>query len=261
MTDGLLRKFVFGNPEVTAIWLMLILLAIVALFWLVGPGIRQRSRHAKRLHLARRLRRERLAQQASDDSRYASEVAVAAQRARERELSLREKWLAMQQQTEAAWKAYDAAETQLLRLAVAGAIPLSGESDELCKRELQRVATAACLRGELSPLDLSDALQHSGSWDPRRHPADQEIAVRRTVRRDRHAAWRRVAESEHGAWEAYATAAAQARSLRDEAVAAQRRAKQTDELLAVAIADWSRDGAKKAATAGRDGRHRGLIQA
>lgn len=257
--DGLLRKFVFGNPEVTAIWLTLILLAVIALYFVVWPGFRQRSRDAKRLHGASRLRRERLTQQASDDSRYAAEVAVAAQRARERELSLRDKWLAMQQQTEAAWKAYDAAETQLLRLAVAGAIPLTAEADEFRERELQRAATDACLRGELSPLDLSDALQHNGPWDPRRHPADHEIAIRRNVRRDRHAAWRRVAEREHGAWEAYATAAAQARSLRDEAVAAQRRATQTGELFAVATADRSKEGIKRAAE--RERRRRGLIQA
>jgi hypothetical protein len=259
--DGLLRKLLFGNPEVTTVWLIFVLIAvIVALFWLVGPRFRQRSREAKRLQMAGKWRRERLVQQASEESRYASEVGVAARRARERELSLREKWLALQQQTEAAWKAYDAAETQLLRLAVAGAIPLTDETEEFCERELQRVATAACLRGELSPVDLSDALQHNGPWDPRRHPADQEITVRRNVRRDRHAAWRQIAEREFGAWEDYANAATQARSLRDEATAAQRRAKQTDELLAVAVVDRTKEGLKKAA-AERDDDGHDLIQA
>lgn len=255
--NGLLRKFVFGMPDVAAIWILLILLAVIALFWLVGPGFRQRSRDAGRLRQASVLRRERLAHQASDDARYASEVAVAAQRARERELSLRDKWLAIQQQTESAWKAYDVAETQLLRLAPAAAIPLTAEPDEFCEHELRRFATAACLRGELSPLDLSDALHHIGPWDPHRHPADQEIALRRRVRRDRHAAWRRVAGSEHTAWEAYSTAAVQARSLTEEAFAALNRAKQTGELLAVAVTDRSR----KAPADRQDRRRRGLIQA
>jgi hypothetical protein len=254
--DGLLRKFVFGNPEVTAIWMLLILLAVVALYWLVGPGFRQRTRDARRLQEASFLRRERLAHQASDDSRYASEIAVAAQRARERELSLRDRWLAMQQQTESAWKAYDAAETQLLRLAPAGAIPLTAEPDDVCEHELKRATIAACLRGDLSPLDLTEALRHTGAWDPHRHPADQEIAVRRQVRRERHSAWRLVAEREQSAWQAYATAATQARSLSDEAFVALRRSEQTDELLSVAIADRRRRAAH-----GQDRRRHGLIQA
>lgn len=81
--------------------------------------------------------------------------------------------------------------------------------------------------------------------------------MRRRVRRDFHAAWRRVADREHNAWEAYATAAVQARSLNEEAFAALRWAKQTDELLAVAVAD--RTG--KAAADRQDRRRRGLIQA
>jgi hypothetical protein len=252
--DGLLRKLVVGNPEVTAVWILLILLAVEALYWLVGPGVRQRSRDADKLCQARRLRRERLAQRACDDSRYASEVSVAAERARERELNLRSRWLALQQQTELAWGAYDAAETQLLRLAPAGAFPVSAEPDDFCARELKRVVTAACLRGELSPMDLSEALKHGGVWDAHRHPADQEIAVRRRVRAACHETWQTVAAKERGAWEAYATAATQARSLKEEATAAVWRAEQTDELLAVAIADRRR----KATAAGRG---RGLISA
>lgn len=257
MVDGLLRKFVFGMPEVTAVWLLLIVLAVVATYWMFGPGVRQRSRRAERLRAASILRRERLKQQASDDSRYASEVAVAAQRARERERNLREKWLATQQQTELAWKAYDAAETQLLRLAMAGAIPLTAEPDEVCEHELERVVTAACLRGELSPVDLTEALKHAGPWDPHRHPADQEIAIRRRVRAGSHAAWRRVADREQHAWQAYATASTQASSLYDEACSAYQRSRQTDELLAVAVADRS----KRAPAGGRDGGRRGLISA
>ena len=252
--DGLLRKLIVGNPEVTAAWMLLILLAVVALYWMFGPGFRQRSRDADRLREASRRRRERLAQQASDHSRYASEVSVAAERARERELNLRTRWLALQQQTELAWRAYDVAETQLLRLSLAGAIPLTAEADDFCAHELRRVVTAACLRGELSPMDLSEALKHQGQWDPRRHPADQEIALRRRIRSSCHDTWRTVASRERGAWEAYSTAATQARSLKEEANAAVQRAVQTDELLAVAIADRSR----KAIAASR---RRGLISA
>lgn len=254
--DGLLRKFVFGNPEVTAVWILLILFAVVALYWLAGPGFRQRGRDARRLREASFLRRERLAQQASDHSRYASEVAVAAQRARERELSLRDRWLAMQQQTESAWRAYDAAETQLLRLAPAAAIPLKAAPAEVCEHELRRATIAACLRGDLSPLDLTEALRHTGPWDPHRHPADQEIAIRRRVRRERHAAWRTIAEREQRAWQAYAAAATQARSLSEEAFVARQRAEQTAELLAVAMADRRRK-----AVHGEQRRRRGLIQA
>jgi hypothetical protein len=240
VVDGLIRKLIIGNPEVTAAWILIILLAVISLFLLVGPGFRQRSRDANRLREASAQRRERLSQQASDDSRYASEVSVAAQRARGRELSLRERWLAMQEQTELAWGAYEAAETQLLRVAEAGAIPVTKETDEFCERELRRVVTAACLRGELSPMDLSEALQHQEPWDPHQHPADQEIALRRRIRTICHENWRAVAAQEWGAWEAYATAATQARSLKEEATAAVRRAKETEALHSVAIADRSR---------------------
>jgi hypothetical protein len=254
--DGLLRKFVFGNPEVTAVWLLLILVAVAATFWMFSPGLRQRSRDAERLRVASARRRERLTHQATDDSRYASEIAVAAQRARDRELQLRSAWQTLQAKAEAAWQAYDTAETQLLRVAVAGAIPLAPDDEEMWEHELDRAATAACLRGELSPLDLSEALSRRGQWDGHRHPADQEIAIRRRVRSSCHSVYRSIATREKGAWDAYATAATQARSLHDEAFAAVRRARQTDELLAVAVADR-----RRTPVVGRARRRRGLISA
>jgi hypothetical protein len=254
--DGLLRKFVFGTPDVTVVWLLLILVAVAATFWIFSPGLRQRTRDAERLRMAGIQRRERLGQRAADDRRYATEVAVAAQRARDRELQLRAAWLAVQGKAETAWRAYDAAEAELLRVVPAGAIPLSPDDEERWEHELDRAATAACLRGELSPLDLSEALSRRGAWDGHRHPADQEIAIRRRIRTGCYAAYRTIATREHGAWDAYTTAAIQARSLHDEAFAALNRARQTDELLAVATADR-----RRTAVVGRERRRRGLIQA
>lgn len=254
--DGLLRKFVFGNPEVTVVWLLLILVAVAAAFLIFSPGLRQRSRDAQRLRVASIQRRDRLTQQAADDTRYASEIAIAAQRARDRELQLRAAWLAVQGKAETAWRAYDAAEAELLRVAPAAAIPVSPDDEDRWEHELDRAATAACLRGELSPLDLSEALSRRGSWDGHRHPADQEIAIRRRIRTGCYSAYSSIATRERGAWEAYATAATQARSLHDEAFAALNRSRQTDELLAVAVTDR-----RRAVVVGRDRRRRGLIQA
>src|SRR5215217_5854454 len=128
--DGLLRKFVFGNPEVIAVWLLLILVAVAAAFWMFSPGLRQRSRDADRLREASIRRQERLAQRARDDARYASEVAVAARRARDRELQLRAAWLAVQKKAEVAWQAYETAEAELLRVAPAGAFLLTPAGEE-----------------------------------------------------------------------------------------------------------------------------------
>ena len=50
------------------------------------------------------------------------------------------------------------------------------------ERFLHRKAMAACSRKELSALDLSDALAHRKGWDPKRHPVDQEVVLRRAIR-------------------------------------------------------------------------------
>jgi hypothetical protein len=235
--DGLLRKFLFGTPEVTAIWLLLIALAILGALWLWTPGLRQRSREAASLRDATVLRVQRLKREAAESVRYAEEIVVAAQRAREVEQVRRAEWLRWQQEAEARWRQFEAASDDLRRVAFAGAFPLSEQSEEDTYKNLARAAKAACLRGELSPLELSEALRHQGAWDPHRHPADLEIVLRRCVYSGRQAAYHQIADREQAAWGEYATAADRARSLRDEACHAERWARESEQLLAVAVAD------------------------
>jgi hypothetical protein len=212
-------------PYLNHIWLSVVAFVVLSvtlmagrLGWLVAADwIRETGRRA------------RLAAEADELSRYAGEVAVAAQRAAATAQRYREEWLAALASAEESGHALDAAEDRVRRLAAAAVLPAPCTSRtpmEYADREryLHRAAMAACARGQLSIFQLSDALGHRNGWDPRLHPASQEVVLSRAIR-DHLAATRAAAVAqERAAWETFQAAVAAAYSLRNEALAAAWRA-------------------------------------
>jgi hypothetical protein len=154
----------------------------------------------------------------------AGERALAAERAAEVSRRRRAEWLRAQEQVDATWAAFDAADAAARRVATAAAFPIFKQRRtraELADRErnLHRIATAACRRRELSIAQLNEVLAHRGSWNPRRHPVAQEAALCAAIREHRFAAYQAATEQERRAWQEAERAAATLRSLRAEVVA------------------------------------------
>ncbi|WP_422753607.1 hypothetical protein [Micromonospora sp. WMMD708] len=215
-------------PAAAAIWLILLALAAVAVAALVVRPGRLRLAVAGRFRDAALPDDPERAEQDREHTRYAEEVAVAADRAGTTASRLRAEWLVTQDEVESAWTALEAAEAHLRRLAAAAVMPLphTGQTPaEYADRErwLHRAAEEAHRRGELSDAQLADALAHRAGWDPRRHPVEQELVLRRATRDHLAARHRAAVAREQAAWRAADLAGAAARSLRDEAFAARER--------------------------------------
>ncbi|MFD6563293.1 hypothetical protein [Micromonospora profundi] len=204
------------------IWLSLlgVVVAAVAVL-LLRPGL-------LRLDLATRIRAAAMpsqieeAQEEREQSRYAQEVAVAAERATTTAQRLRAEWVAAQETVEAAWQALEAAEAGVRRLAEASAMPLPYTNQtpaEYADREryLHRAALDAYWRRELSVEQLSDVFAYRNGWDPRLHPVEQELVLQRAIRDNLAARHVAAQEQEQAAWRAAELAVAAARSLRAEA--------------------------------------------
>ncbi|MGW4461268.1 hypothetical protein [Micromonospora sp. NPDC004704] len=239
--DNLMYFFLLDIPRAAVIWSGLIVVALVAMAVLIarrpspeftdggGPTgvVPMRAAVAGRA---------RLTAEAEELARYADEVAVAAGRAAETARRRREEWLAAQEDAEAAWQAYESADADARRVAATTYLPVPRTPrtpSEYADREryLHRAALSACGRQDLSVLELGNALAHRNGWDPRRHPVEQEVVLRRAVRESRLAAQRTATEREHAAWRTAEAAAVAAQSLRDEAFAAAQRARQASHLL------------------------------
>lgn len=207
--------------QVAALWFLLVTFAVYTTGWLVIPAMRQRARDAAKLREATVLRRVRLFSLAEEVTRYAGEVEVAAERAAEMEVRRRAMWRAERTELAAAEQAFDAADAAWRRLAFAAACPMPDDADPAERlRHLRRIVIEACMRGDLSPLALGDALARRDGWDPRRPLADQELQLRKMIREHRQAILQRAAERERAAWQAYVAGAEPARCLRNEAHAA-----------------------------------------
>jgi hypothetical protein len=212
-------------PYLNQIWLILVALVVLSLAvmvarlgWLaIADWMRTTGRRA------------RLAAEADELTRYAGEVAVAAQRAAATAERHREQWLAALEDAEESGRALDAAEDKVRRLAGAAALPAPRTSRtpmEYADREryLHRAAMAACARGQLSIFQLSDALAHHNGWDPRLHPASQEVVLSQAIRDHLAATHAAAVTEECAAWQAVQAAVSAAYSLRNEALAAAWRA-------------------------------------
>ncbi|MFE9692582.1 hypothetical protein [Micromonospora sp. NPDC005806] len=228
-------------PQAAAIWLALIAVAaIVIAALIVRPG-RFRPVFGDRISEAARPSSLELAKAAREHSReqarYAQELEVAAARAATTAERRRAAWLAAQDEVEEAWQAYQAAEEHVRRLAAAAALPLPRTARtpaEYADRErwLHRAATDAQDRAEITVEQLSDILGRRG-WDPRRHPVEQELLLRRLVRHNLRTRQDAAREREQAAWRAAELAAAAARSLREEAYAATRPAPEPQSALSI----------------------------
>ncbi|MFD2763620.1 hypothetical protein [Micromonospora eburnea] len=224
-------------PQAAGIWLALIAVAaIVVAALVVRPG-RFRPVFGDRITEAARPSSLELAEETRERARYAQEVEVAATRAAATAERRRAEWLAAQEEVEEAWQAYEAAEEDVRRLAAAAALPLPRTARtpaEYADRErwLHRAALDAQWRKEITVQQLSDILGHQG-WDPRRHPVEQELLLRRLVRDNLRARQQAAREREQAAWQAAELAAVAARSLRDEAYAATQPAPETQSALSI----------------------------
>jgi hypothetical protein len=214
------------------------------------PALRHRYAGAKARTTDGSLRRVRLAAQAAELHRYAGEVAVAASRSTVTAQRWQAEWEAVCRAREAAWNAFVSADDAARRAGRAAAFPLRLEvltAEELRSRarHLDRAATVAYRRGELSVADLNDILSRRNGWDPHRHPADHEVTLRRIARQRRWAAYQAVAEIERSARHSADIAAAAELSLLDEAYAARMRAQGL-------VADPARPERRYRAAVGRD---------
>ncbi|MFG1953103.1 hypothetical protein [Micromonospora sp. NPDC048830] len=212
-------------PQAAAIWLALLGVAAVAVAALVVRPDLFRSVAGGRIREAAMPSLLKEAAEERERRRYAGEVATAADRAATAARRLRDEWLAAQEEADSAWQAYEAAEADVHRLVTAAALPRPNTERtpaEYADREryLHRAAREAHGRRELSAEQLADALAHRNGWDPRLHPVEQELVLRRAVRDHLRARQRAAREREQAAWRAAERAAVAARSLRDEALAA-----------------------------------------
>ncbi|MDZ5444314.1 hypothetical protein U2F26_16455 [Micromonospora sp. 4G57] len=222
-------------PQAAGIWLALLAVAAIAVAALIVRPDRFRSVFGDRISEAAMPSSFELAEEARERARYAQELAVAAERATATAERRRAEWLAAQEEVEEAWRAYEAAEEDVRRLAAAAALPLPRTPRtpaEYADRErwLHRAALDAQWRQEITVEQLSDILGHRG-WDPSRHPVEQELLLRRLVRDNLRIRQQVTREREQAAWRSAELAAAAARSLRDEAYTATGRAPGAQSLL------------------------------
>ncbi|WP_433389410.1 hypothetical protein [Micromonospora sp. KLBMP9576] len=233
----LLSSVLLDVPRAAAIWLGLLGVIVVTVAGLLLRPGRLRVDADSRIRRAAMPSELERTEEARERSRYAEEVSIAAERAAATAARLRAEWLTAQEEVEGAWQAYEAAEADVKRLAVAEAMPLPRTvrtPAEYAERErfLHRAALDAYWRKELSVEQLSDIFAYRNGWDPRLHPVEQELVLRRAVRDHLLARQQAAREREQAAWRAAETAAEASRSLRDEAFAAlNRRPEEAPELL------------------------------
>ncbi|WP_229397893.1 hypothetical protein [Micromonospora okii] len=233
--DVVLHQFLSGVPLATAIWSLLLVVALTVLTVLAARPTRELPAEEAAAPAPGGAAEEvadqrRYAEEAADLRRYAEEVAVAAAGAAQNAHRRRAAWIAAQDAVERAWRAYDEADAVARRFRDAGALPTPQTPRtpaEYAARErwLHHAATAAHLRGELSIRQLCDVLAHRGGWNPRLHPVEQEVVLARVARDGRLARYRVAAERERAAWRDAESAAGAARALAAEAYAAAERAR------------------------------------
>jgi hypothetical protein len=228
--DFAVALLVGDSGRVAAIWLTLIVLAVVALFALALPrGVRRPRQIFAWLAdnaAQKRAEAERRAAEAAEAIRYADEITVAANGAANTAERRRDECQRAQAAVEDAWQAYQRADAALgrARRAAAYGVPATTiTDDERADRAqaLRRSAQAAYRRGDLSDTQLLDALTHRNGWDPALHPVEQELMLARAAVTHRFAAYQRSLDAENAAWQAADIATAAVRSLRQEVAVAE----------------------------------------
>jgi hypothetical protein len=223
---------VSNGAQLAGIWLVLIALAVASLIALntdrhlgaaalVGRLADSLGDHLER----RRDERIRRAEQAADAARYAWEITLVARQAKVTGQRRREQWQDAQEQLDADWAAYQAAEervTGALRGAAFDSYRVAYLPVHFAARErhLHTAATEAHRRGDLTGAQLVDALAHRNGWNPCLHPADQDVVLARAARANRQRAYQWAVATERAAWHETEVAVVAARTLRTEAILA-----------------------------------------
>ncbi|AEV84082.1 hypothetical protein ACWT_3059 [Actinoplanes sp. SE50] len=206
-----------------AIWLVLLLFALPALLLLANP---QAVRHPREFALeALGLARSR--REAAELARYAEEIQVAADRADH----AAQRWQEHRQRAEThaadTWHAWQAAEQRLTRARAAAAFappdsPRTAAEYADRERFLHRSVRAAVDRGDLPSAALPAAIAGRDGWNPRLHPADQELILLTAVTAHRRTIHRQATVAERTAAHDARLAAATRHSLRREAATLRR---------------------------------------
>ncbi|WP_432050519.1 hypothetical protein [Verrucosispora sp. NA02020] len=224
MEKTVLYQFLIEVPRAAAIWSVLLVLALGVLTVLVSrpepssSGTDETSGPAD----------DPAEAETADLRRYAGEVAVAAAGAAQNAARRRDAWRTTQTALDRAWARFDEAESRARRLAGTTALPAPRTprtASEYAARErwLHHAAMVAHWRGDLSARQLTDVLARRAGWDPRLHPAAQEVVLARVVRDNHRATYRAAAERERAAWRETERATEAARVLSAEAYAAAQR--------------------------------------
>lgn len=228
--DFAVALLVGNSGRVAAIWLALILLAVIALFAMALPRGVHRPRQISAWLAAnaahKRAEAEHRATEAAEAIRYADEITVAARGAANTAERRRDECQWAQTEVEQAWQAYQRADVALGRARRAAAYrvpdaPVADEERADRAQALRRSAQSAYRRGDLSDTQLLDALTHRNGWDPALHPVEQELVLARAAVVHRFTAYQDSLDAEHAAWQASDIAAASVRSLRQEVATAE----------------------------------------
>jgi hypothetical protein len=228
--DDALELIVGNGGRVAAIWLLLLVLAVIALAGLALPrGVHRPRQISAWLSGNRRRRREEAERRTADERetiRYAEEIVVATRGAESTAERRRADCRLAQSRVDETWRAYRAAYDgwQRARRAAAYHAPVSIPDQRDRDRALRLAAQAAYRRGDLSDTQLLDALTHRNGWNPRLHPVDQELALARAAAQHRYADYQSAVDAERETWQASDIAAAAVLSLRREVTAATARA-------------------------------------
>jgi hypothetical protein len=215
------------------IWLLLISVAALPFVVMSIPTREQRRerkvRRAQRAAAARRVPKTTKAEL----RRYADEVAVAAERATVMAERRRAAWSGVLRTQEATWRAYDEAVAAARRATQAEAFtvpdaPSTPDERVARRRHLERRATLALRRGDLTAVEYGDILANRNGWDPYAHPFQQDakfcVLQRERLRR----ACATLSSVERSAWQAAEVAMAAQRSLSEEAAEAALRVRQAE---------------------------------
>ncbi len=212
-----------GGQRLAVIWLSLIVLGLLALGALMAPrGVRGPRQLGAWLEDHGRRRQAEVtwrAAEVTEAERYVSELGVAVRGATATAERRRAACQRAQEKVERSWQAYrtaDAGRERFRQASVFGAA--AGEVSEFERAQsLRRAAKTAYRRGDLSDVQLLDALTSRNGWDPALHPIEQELVLARAAVRHRFAAYRAALTEEDEAWRASDIATAAVRSLRREA--------------------------------------------
>lgn len=224
---------IFESDFRGAVLIWLLLMSVAALPFVVMSIPTREERRAREARRARKAVRRGPENTRAELRRYADEVAVAASRAAVMAERRRAAWAGVLRTQEATWRAYDEAVTAARRALRAEAFtvadtPPTAEERAERRRYLERAATLALRRGDLTAAEFGDILAHRNGWDPYAHPFQQDAKFC-VLRRERlRRACATLSSVERAAWQAAEVAMAAQRSLSEEAAEAALRARQAE---------------------------------